>query len=97
MRLALSRGERQQILTLSEAPNGEPNHVNHTETEFFLQRLDQMKIRLREANCRRFEFLVPDHSPFLQVQDSSVVAHEQLERGDSFAVSPCYRSAKNFH
>ena len=71
--------------------------MNHTETELFLQRLDQMKVRLREANCRRFEFLVPDHSPFLQVQDSSVVAHEQLERGDSFAVSPCYRSAINFH
>jgi hypothetical protein len=54
--------------------------VNHTETELFLQRLDQMKVRLREANCRRFEFLVPDHCPFLHVQDSPVVAQKQLER-----------------
>ena len=54
--------------------------MNHTETELFLQRLDQIKIRLREANCRRFEFLVPDHCPFLQEQDSPVVAQKQLER-----------------
>jgi len=72
------RGKSQQILTFSKAPDGKSNHMNHTETELFLQRLDQMKVRLREANCRRFEFLVPGHCPFLQVQDSLVVAPKQL-------------------
>jgi len=64
-------GKSQQIFTFSEAPDGKSDHVNHTETELFLQRLDQMKVRLREANCRRFEFLVPGHRLVLQVWDSS--------------------------
>jgi hypothetical protein len=73
MRLTLFRdsGKSQEIFTFSEAPDGKSDYVNHTETELFLQRLDQMKVRLREANCRRFEFLVPDHCPVLQVRDSS--------------------------
>jgi len=31
--LVRDRGARQQILTFSEASDGESNHVNHTETE----------------------------------------------------------------
>ena len=34
----------QQILSLSQASNREPNDVNHTEPEFFLQAVDEMKV-----------------------------------------------------
>ena len=48
----------QQILTLRQASNREANDVNHTEPEFFLQAVDEMKVRIRKANGRRLELLV---------------------------------------
>jgi hypothetical protein len=47
-----------QVLTLGQAPDREPNDVNHTEPELFLQAVNEMKVRVREANSRRLEFLV---------------------------------------
>jgi hypothetical protein len=47
-----------QILTLSQAPNRKPNDVNHAEPEFVSQEVNEMQVRLREANGRRLEFLV---------------------------------------
>jgi len=38
--------------------------IERLRREFFLQRLDQMKVLFREANCRSFYFLVPDHYPW---------------------------------
>ena len=32
--------------------------MNHPEPELFLQALNEMKVRVREANSRRLEFLV---------------------------------------
>jgi hypothetical protein len=32
--------------------------VNHTEPELFLQRVNEVKVRVREANGRRLEFLI---------------------------------------
>ena len=60
MFLALSKGRAggRQILTLSQTPNREPNDVNHTEPELFLQALNEVQVRVREANRRRLEFLV---------------------------------------
>jgi hypothetical protein len=48
----------QQILILSQAPNRKPNDVSHTEPEFFLQAVNEMQVRVGEANGRRLEFLV---------------------------------------
>ena len=48
----------QQILILRQAPNRKPNDVNHTEPEFFLQGVDEMQVRVREANGCRLEFLI---------------------------------------
>jgi hypothetical protein len=48
----------QQILALSQAPNRKPNDVNHAEPEFVSQEVNEMQVRLREANGRRLEFLV---------------------------------------
>jgi hypothetical protein len=46
MRLSLfgGRGRGQYILTFSQAPDGESNHVNHAEPELFSQRLHEMKV-----------------------------------------------------
>ena len=56
--LTLLKVGGQQILTLSQAPNSKPNDVNHTEPEFFLQALNEMKVGVRETNGRGLEFLV---------------------------------------
>jgi hypothetical protein len=48
----------QQILNLSQPPNSKSNDVNHTEPEFFLQAVNEMKVGARETNGRRLEFLV---------------------------------------
>jgi hypothetical protein len=45
-----------QVLTLGQAPDREANDVNHTEPELFLQAVNEMKVRVREANSRRLEF-----------------------------------------
>jgi hypothetical protein len=58
--LTLTKGGvgRQQILTLSQAPNCKSNDVNHAEPEFVSKEVNEMHVRLREANGRRLEFLV---------------------------------------
>jgi hypothetical protein len=50
------------MFTLSQAPYREPNDVNHTEPELFLQALNEMQVRVREANSHRLEFLVLHNS-----------------------------------
>jgi hypothetical protein len=83
----------QQILTLSQASNREPDDVNHTEPEFFLQAVDEMKVRVRKANSRRLEFLVLHNPSFLQ---PCGCPGAMRQRGDSCLVSRRYRFAKNF-
>jgi hypothetical protein len=56
--LAKGRVGGPQILTLSQAPNRKPNDVNHTEPEFPLQGVNELKVQVREANGRRLQFLV---------------------------------------
>jgi hypothetical protein len=64
----------QQILTLSQAPNRKPDDVNHTEPEFLLQAVNEMQVRVREANGRRFEFVVLHEWQFSHPNDWPVVA-----------------------
>ena len=60
MLLTLTKGGvgGQQILILSQAPNRKSNDVNHAEPEFVSKEVNEMHVRLREANGRRLEFLV---------------------------------------
>jgi hypothetical protein len=51
--------------------------VNHPEPELFLQALNEMKVRVREANSRRLEFLVLHVLLILQPNDGPVIAQEQ--------------------
>jgi hypothetical protein len=83
----------QQILTLSQASNREPDDMNHTEPEFFLQAVDEMKVRVRKANSRRLEFLVLHNPSFLHPCRCPCAMRQ---RGDSCLVSRRYRCAKNF-
>ena len=48
----------QQILTLRQASNREADGVNHTEPEFVLQAVDEIKVRVPKTNGRRLELLV---------------------------------------
>lgn len=50
-----------QILALSQAPNRKPNNVNHAEPELLSQAVNEMQVRVREANGRRLEFVSLHH------------------------------------
>jgi len=58
--------------------------VNHTEPEFLLQAVNEIKVRVCEANGRRLEFLVLHESQFrnrmigLSLRKSIEVARRQL-------------------
>ena len=67
--------------------------MDHTEPEFFLQAVDEMKVRVRKANSRRLEFLVLHNPSFSQ---PCRCADAMRQRGDSSLVSRRYRLAKNF-
>ena len=72
--LTEDRVGEQQILTLSQAPNREPDDVNHTEPELFLQAVNEMQVRVREANGCRLEFVVLHEWQFLHQNDWAVGA-----------------------
>jgi hypothetical protein len=66
------------ILDFSQAPDGEPNDLNHTESQFVLQTGDDVEVRLREPNGCGFELLIPHHSCFfIQLYKLPVIAEEQ--------------------
>ena len=69
------RGE--YILDFSQAPNGEPNDLNHTESQFLLQTGDDLEIRHRKPNGCGFELVILHHCFFLQPCKLRVVADEQ--------------------
>ena len=46
------------MLTLGHAPNSESQYMNHAEPEFLPQAIDEIKVRVREANGRGLEFFV---------------------------------------
>ena len=52
------RGKELQIFAFGHAPDGESNDVNHAEAELFLQAVDDVKVRLCEANGSGFKILV---------------------------------------
>jgi hypothetical protein len=67
--------------------------VNHAEPKFFLQAVDKMKVRVREANSRRLEFVVLHNPSFLQPCHCPDAMRQPR---DSWLVSRRYRLAKNF-
>ena len=54
--LALPKYRRRelQILSFGHAPDGESNDVNHAEAEFFLQAVNEIKVRVCEPDSSRF-------------------------------------------
>src|SRR5689334_20503241 len=96
MFLPLSKGRvrGQQALILSQPPNREPDDVNHTEPELFLQALNEMQVRVREANCRRLKsiFLHTLNSCRraigLSLPESIDEKRENRQLRDIFGVSP---------
>jgi len=55
-------GGGQKILIFGQAPDGESNDVNHTEPELFSQAVNEIEVRVREADGCRLEFLVLHNS-----------------------------------
>ena len=55
-------GGGQQILIFSQTPDGESNDVDHTEPELFSQAVNEIKVRVRETDGCRLEFLVLHNS-----------------------------------
>jgi hypothetical protein len=65
------------ILHFGQTPNGKPNNLDHTESQFVLQTGDDVEIRLCEPNGCRSELVIPHGSFFLQDYKVRVVAEEQ--------------------
>ena len=65
------------ILDFSQAPNGEPNDLNHTESQFVLQTGDDVVIRLRKPNRCGFELVILHSCFFLPPYKLHVIAEEQ--------------------
>jgi hypothetical protein len=64
------------ILNFGQAPDGESNDLNHSESEFVAQRVNETEVGLREPNGSGLEFVIRHRCYFYNTTNRRVVAEE---------------------
>ena len=89
-------GKGQYILKLSQASDGKPNHLDHSEAEFVSQTLNETEVRVREPNSSGPQSVIA-HALFLQHHKFNVFAPPQhVWQVDAITISKRYRLANYF-
>jgi hypothetical protein len=65
------------ILNLGQASDGEPNDLNHSESEFVSQTVNETEVGVREPNGSGLEFVIRHRCSSYSSTHRRVVAEEQ--------------------
>jgi hypothetical protein len=73
----ITHRRRGYILNFSQAPDGEPSDLNHSESEFVSQTVNETEVGVSEPNGSGLEFVIRHRCYFYNTTNRRVVAEEQ--------------------
>jgi hypothetical protein len=73
----ITRGRGGYIFNFGQAPDGEADDLNHSESEFVAQTVNKAKIGVRESNRGGLQFVVRHCCHFYNTTNLRVLAKEQ--------------------